>query len=103
MKNKHEKIISEIIDISKKYQFQYLDEENENNELKLEYVGDDVIYKDEDDFKDKFEFDIFVKKQMKIIEEQFEKAIKEIKKSISINGYEYDYYDYPCVYVYYNI
>jgi len=103
MKNKHDEIIDKITDISEKYEFEYLDQDDDINELKLEYVGDDLIIKYEEDFERYEEWREILDEQSKIVEREFEKAIKEIKKSINVKEYVYDDYDYPCVYLYYNI
>lgn len=103
MKNKHDEIIDKITDISEKYEFEYLDQNDDINELKLEYVGDDIIIKYEEDFERYEEWREIVNEQSEIVEREFEKAIKEIKKSINVKEYVYDDCDYPCVYLYYNI
>lgn len=94
----NDELINKITNISEKFHFEYL--EDYENELKLEYTGNDVIFKEKEDFENYDEWIEFKIKQDEIVEREFEKAIKEIKKSIPIKKYEYDDYDYVCVYLY---
>ena len=95
-----ERIIRRIVELMYKYDFDYLD--CYENELKFEYVGNDLIYKEEEDFETKDEWRKFEEEQGAIVEKHFEKAINEVKKKVKIDEYDYDEYDYPCVYVYFN-
>ena len=97
------------------YNFEYLDESFDNNEktleLKLEYIGEDIEYKEEEDFKNHLEFNKYKNKYGNII---FEKGynlknliINTIKKFnndiICLDKIESDYDDYFVVYLYFKL
>ena len=100
--------INKILNILKKYNFDYLNEDLYNNklELKIEYVGDDLIFKDRYlDFDNKHEYWDFANTQADIVCNNFKKGLKELKErklTYPILDWEWDYDDYPCIYVYIN-
>ena len=103
-----EKIINEVCKIVKKHNFDYLDEfeYDDKIELKLEYVGDDIKYIQEEDFESDLIDDYmnFKGEQGDIVCEHFEEALEEInKKEIKYNNWEWDSFDYPCIYMYFSI
>lgn len=90
------------------YGFEYLDEYFDNDILsfKLEYVDDDIEYKDELDFDDIFEYDEFVDLQAKIVIDKGEKLVNKMKDilneytfGISIVEWIWDESDYPCIFI----
>ena len=103
------KYINKILNILKKYNYEFLDEyENKNiYKLKIEYTGEDLIYKDRYiDFNNKYEYWEFANKQANLIYDNFEKALKELKKkglTKQIIDWEWDYEDYPCIYITFKI
>ena len=92
--------INKITNILEKYHFEYLDKDDKENELIVEYTGDDVIFKEEDDFENYNDWIKFKNNQEEIIQREFEKAINEIKKDIHIQNYVYYYDEYVCVSIY---
>ena len=91
-----------------KFGFDYLDcwDERENGiyVIKMEYVGDDMEYKDEEDFEDMDIWRTFRNKQYEVKEKHFNEMLKEMKKiHINFDDYDYDDYDYPCVYIYFKL
>lgn len=105
---KTEKEVSKLFKIDEtKYGFEYLDYDVRSSrgyELKLEYVGDDMEYKDEEDFEDMNEWREFRNKQYDVKVNHFEEMLKDMKrKKINYDDYDYDDYDYPCVYIYFKL
>lgn len=95
-----DKIINNILDIGEKYKFEHLDdyEEGSSHFLRIEYYGDNIIYKDENDFDNKCEYRKFVNEQGDVVCDEFEKMDKELKKEkIDYENWEWDYYDYPVI------
>lgn len=100
--------IDKILSIGEKYNFEYLDEyvdeKKDSLELKLEYVGDDMEYKEEDDFENIIEWREFVDEQGEVVRNHFGEMMEEMKKKgVEYIDYEYDDYDYPCVYLYFHL
>ena len=94
MNNKKEK----IIEIVEKYGFEFLDEDEEW--IKIEYVKDDLDYRDENDFASKFEYDKFANEQGEIVCKHFMEAFVELNlQQVIIKDFEFDNYDYPCVFI----
>lgn len=87
-------IIKEIVNISEKYGFEYLSEDE--NELRLEYIGKDIEYKDcDEDFEKWGDYLDFAYEMEEIVDNHFEKALKDIEKVINIKEWyhlegEYD-------------
>ena len=90
------KKMNKIIEVVEKYGFEYLDEYE--NELTIEYTGDDLDYRDENDFSSKSEYHEFANQQGNIVCEHFMKAFIELNlKQLIIKNFYFDEYDYPCV------
>ena len=95
------------------YGFQFLDDwyETENKyglTIKLEYIENDIEYKQETDFEDWYEYLMFCYKMGETVIDkglQLETKIKEIIKkyslSIKLTEFEWDDYDYPCIYLFF--
>lgn len=100
--NTIEEIINKIIDISEKYGFEYLSEDE--YELRLEYIGDDVEYKDcDEDFEKWNDYLNFAYEMEEIVDNHFEKALKEIEKIINIEKWYHLEGEYDVVTIEYNL
>lgn len=74
--------------------------------VKLEYTGDDIIYKSEEYFNDQNSYrdfcdkmgDIVIDKGL-VLKKKMEEIIKEYSLSIKLTNFEWDEYDYPCIYL----
>lgn len=93
-------IIDYVLNIVNKYNFQYLTDFGDF--LKIEYIGNDLEFKFEEDFATSYEYRNFVDIQAEIVCKDIEKIIKEIETKnmkLKVESWEWDCGDYPCIYL----
>ena len=88
----------QILKIVKKYGFNFLEEDPELNELRIEYTADDLDYRDENDFSSRQAYQEFANEQGEVVTKKFMEAYLELNlKQIIISDFYFDAYDYPVV------
>lgn len=93
-------IINCVLGVVNKYNFQYLTDFGDF--LKIEYIGNNIEFKFEENFETSYEYRNFVNIQGDIVCTDMEKIIKEIENKnmkLKVVSWDWDSGDYPCVYL----